>query len=223
MYSRIFPILLFVTLAGCASTKNVPMHTETARDLAGHTIAVAHRDLPDFMLMTATKAAFMGGLVGSISAFADGNAVVRLNNIQDPAYRIADESVDFLTKRHGVVLVPHDGRMVDGEATEDIANLYGDVDYVIDSRTLGWMVSYLPLDWNNYIVRYSASLRVIDTKKKLSVAEGLCSRETDKEKAPSYAELFNSSAAGLKRELENLSDQCVDQFLEKTLVTQAGG
>jgi hypothetical protein len=176
MCSRLFSTLLLVVLAGCASSKNVSMPTETARDLAGHTIAVAHRDLPDFMLMTATKAAFMGGLVGSISAFADGNAVVRLNNIQDPAYRIANESVDFLAKRHGVVLVPHDGRMVDGDATDDIANLYGDVDYVIDSRTLGWMVSYLPFDWNNYIVRYSASLRVIDTKKILSVAEGLCAR-----------------------------------------------
>jgi hypothetical protein len=84
------------------------------------------------------------------------------------------------------------------------------------------MFIYVPTDWDNYRVLYSARPRVIDRQQKAVIAEGFCSYKPEYEdtnKAPTREDLVGNDAEGLKRELAKAADCCIAFFRSSTVRT----
>ena len=84
----LFGLFALALLAGCVSVEHIPLATEAAQTLRGREVAVASREQPDFVAMTAARAA-IGGLIGGAIMAEGGKRVVEDNNVQDPAHAIA--------------------------------------------------------------------------------------------------------------------------------------
>jgi hypothetical protein len=188
-----------VTLAGCVSTKNVPLQQARMASLQGKTLTVVKREKPSFTAMTAGKAAF--GLIGAAAMVAKGNSIVQENNVEDPAGYIAKELAGDLAAVYSMTIVP----------------VEGGADLLLDVRTVNWSFAYFPTDWNSYRVIYSTKLKLTDKSGKV-LAEGFCARIPEKsDGAPGYEELMADQAARLKQELKAGADQCIGEFRTKVL------
>jgi hypothetical protein len=187
-----------VTLAGCVSTKIVPLQQGRMASLQGKTLTVAKHEKPSFGAMTAGKAAF--GIIGAAAMIAKGNSIVQENNVEDPAGYIAKELAGDLATTHSLTVVPADGG----------------ADILLDVRTVNWSFAYFPTDWNSYRVIYSAKLKLTDTRSGKVLAEGFCARIPEKsDGAPGYEELMADQAARLKQELTAGADHCIAEFRSK--------
>lgn len=204
-------ILILISFAllftGCASVTKVPMSAQTANSLKQQTLTHTTRAKPDFAAMTAAKATF--AVVGAFAMIADGNNIVKTNNVADPAEAIAAGLANALTESHGVK-VSAPAAVTSNDAAEIAAAAKDKASYVLDVQTLGWSFAYFPTDWTHYRVMYSARARLIDTATKAVVAEGACSRVPQTNvNAPTYDQLTANSAALLKQELALAAGACV--------------
>jgi hypothetical protein len=85
MRKEIGVVFLVLAVTGCVSTQNVPVTEDTVTDMNGKSLAVAKRDKPDFVAMTAGKAAF--GLIGAGAMVGAGNKIVQENSVDDQRRR----------------------------------------------------------------------------------------------------------------------------------------
>jgi hypothetical protein len=212
-------VVSVVALAGCVSTKNVPIRPERLANLSGSTIAVTTREKPSFAATTAGKASF--GLIGAAAMVSAGNNIVQKNAVGDPAGAIARELAEGFASAHGLTVVPATGGVARSTSPSELSRQYTGADLLMDVQTTNWGFAYFPSDWNNYRVLYHAKARLIDTKTRKTLAEGFCSRVPEKTAdAPSYDALLADSAARLKQELEAAADYCVSEFRTKMLGTR---
>jgi hypothetical protein len=214
-----FALLLSYALAGCVSTKTVPVDRGVLAGFHGATVVTSQRGKPAFAANTAGKA--MLGAIGGIAAVTSGNAIIRDNDVPDPAVQIKDVLLSDLLRDEGL-------RKIDNSATTDtmnvaqIAKQYSNADLVLDIQTVNWSFWYFPTDFSHYRVIYSAKLRLIDTKHARLIADGFCARAPEKTPdAPTRAELLDDHAAGLKKQLAIAADYCANEFRTKALLESA--
>jgi hypothetical protein len=161
--------------------------------------------------MTAGKAMF-GALGGAAMAIA-GNNLVKENGVPDPADYIANELTKGFADANAMTVASNGNVVATAVKPADLAKQYADADLLLDVQTINWSFAYFPTDWNNYRVMYSARLRVIDVKKAAVLAEGFCSRVPENsDTAPSYDDLVNDGAAGLKKELLVAANYCIREL-----------
>jgi hypothetical protein len=211
-----FALLLSYTLSGCVSTKTVAVDRGVLAGFHGASIVTSQREKPSFAANTAGKAMF--GAIGAVAAISSGNALVRDNEIPDPAVHIRDALLTDLLRDEGLT-------KVDNSATTDtmdvaqLAKQYSNADLVLDIQTINWSFWYFPTDFSHYKVMYSAKLRLIDTKHAKLIADSFCARIPEKTPdAPTRAELLDDNAAGLKKQLAMAADYCVNEFRSKALL-----
>lgn len=215
MLKKILSIATLVVLAGCVSTKNIPIDHSKVSLTKPEKILSSKRVKPNFSAMTAGKAAF--GLFGAAAMISAGNDIIEKNKVEDPAYYISSELSKALSEKYRLEQV-ESNKLIKGSKSTQIAETYSDSDWVIDIETINWSFAYFPTDWDNYRVIYSAKLRLIDTRDKNVIAEGFCSRVPEEnEQAPSYDELLEKDAERLKFELQEAAVYCVDEFKKKVL------
>jgi hypothetical protein len=220
---RVVPLfgpLALALLAGCVSVEHIPLATDAAQTLRGREVAVASREQPDFVAMTAARAA-IGGLIGAAVMAEGGRRVVENNNIQDPAHTIAQAIAAELRDAHQLRLAGS-AISVDSDDVAKIAKENAGGDLLIDVRTISWGYSYFPTTWNRYRVFYSARLRLIDLKNAKVIAEGFCSRMPEETPdAPTGDELLANGAEVLKRELKTAADTCIEHYRGSTFALAA--
>lgn len=218
---RVIAVVLgVVTLTGCVSTKNVPLHHGRAAALKGSTLTVTKREKPSFAAMTAGKA--MLGIVGATAMIVKGNNIIEENHVDDPAGYIADALAAELATAHGMTIVPVEGVIATSGHAADLSKLYRGADVVLDVQTVNWSFVYYVTDLNNYQVIYTAKLRLIDTRNRRVLAEGFCPPLRPKaEDAPGYDELLANQAARLKQELRVRADRCIADFRDRVLMASA--
>jgi len=209
----LFAVLL---LSGCVSTKNVQMDRESIKMSKPGSIMTTQREKPDFAAMTAGKAAF--ALFGAMAMISAGNEIIEENAVDDPADFISKELAKHLSNSLILKMKNGDSKLIDSTDTSDIASSYSASDLVLDVQTINWSFVYFPTDWDSYRVIYSAKIRLIDTRNKSLIAEGFCSRVPEEnESAPSYDDLLNKQAAGLKKELHEAAIHCISEFKNNVL------
>jgi hypothetical protein len=215
--SRFFSVaIVLAALAGCVSTKNVPLKKEALAAHQAGTASLTVREKPSFSAMTAGKAMF--GMIGAAAMISAGNALVKENEVEDPAGYIGSKLLDGLASENALTVVPANGAIAKSNEPKELAKLYPQADVLLDVQTINWSLVYFPTDWNSYRVIYSAKLRVIDRKKGTLLADGFCARVPDQTpQSPSYAQLTDNKAAGLKQELMIAADFCVNEFRNKVL------
>ena len=212
-------ILASLFLVGCVSTKNVPVPDGNIDDFRNHTVTVPKRGIPDFAASTAGKASF--GLIGAAATISEGNKIIKENEVEDPANYICEQLIPALSDKYQLVRIDTNASELKSEDVINISRVFKDADYVLDVRTINWSFIYFPTDWNNYRVIYSSKLRLIDTKKSMTIAEGFCSRVPEQdENSPSYDELLSNNAERLKQELRVSADHCIDHFKKNVFMLQ---
>ena len=221
MKIKFLAILILGSLffVGCVSTKNVPVDDSKIDDFRNHTVTVPTRALPDFAASTAGKASF--GLIGAAAMISEGNKIIKENDVEDPANYISKQLISALSNKYQLVHIDANTSELESEDVKNISRAFKDADYVLDVRTVNWSFIYFPTDWNNYRVIYSSKLRLIDTKKRMTIAEGFCSRVPEEDdNAPSYDELLGNNAERLKNELRVSADHCIDHFKKNVFMMQ---
>ncbi len=166
--------------------------------------------------MTADKAMF--GAIGGAAMISKGNKIIRENNVPDPAATIGATLVNDLATKYSLV-IKQPTIQTSSTKTAEIASDYRNADLVLDIQTRNWGFVYLPMDWDNYRILYSAKLKLIDTKKVAELASGSASYDSKKSNShhPSYEQLIDNEAAGLKQELLKAQSHCITDFRQRIL------
>lgn len=203
-------------VAGCATVKHTPLSPERSAQLAGKSFASTQHPAPSFTAFTAGKAAF--ALLGAAAMVAEGNEIVKTNNIEDPALAISRGLVDRLAiSRSGRSLQLAKGPASSDEVAALVAAHPG-ADYLVDVKTFNWMFNYYPNDWSHYRVSYSARARLIDTSTRQVVAETVCqSVQGDDKNPPTKDQLLEKEATLLKTYLQKAAAGCVEVLSKEML------
>lgn len=203
---------LISILSGCA-TKTVPLNPNAGSAYRGKSITYAIHETPDFSAMTAGMATFGG--IGGAAMVGKGNKIIRENEVPDPARAIAAVLVNDLATEYGLlVMLPN--KKTHAKNPEGIASDYRESDLVLDVQTFNWGFAYFPLDWNNYRILYVCKLKLIDTEKQTVLAVGKFKYDSkDSGVYPSYDQLMNNKAEGLKMELKKAEEKCIADFRKR--------
>ncbi len=210
-----------VILAGCASTDlALPGKTKAPVDLSsvldGKRMILAKREKPAFTAVTGGKAAL--GMLGGGAMGVAGNRIVKRNNVQDPAGRIAQNVASAVSSRHRVNVVGAGSHSVDKLSVAEIASAHSDADLVLDIRTKGWGFTYFPTDWKHYRVTYNAKMRLIDTATRTVVHKANCNRMPKRTGTePTRKQLLANNAALLKQKLDEQASICAEKFKKKLM------
>ncbi len=202
-------------LSACVSTKTVKLDLPSLQQAGHQTVTLTSHERPSFGAMTAGKAQF--GLLGAAAMISAGNAIVKENEIEDPAIGIAQELGRVLAAHMSVPVQTANG-LVSAKDPAAIAKQYPDAGLLLDVQTINWSFAYFPTDWNNYRVIYSVKMRLIDARTRKLVAEGFCARVPEySPDAPAHAQLLANKAAELKSRLQSSADQCQEELKMQVL------
>jgi hypothetical protein len=203
-------------VAGCATVSHSPLSTEKSAQLAGKAFASTQYRVPDFAAFTAGKAAF--ALVGAAAMIAEGNDIVKTNNIEDPALAISRGLVDRLAASRSAKALELAKVKSNSDDVQSLVAAHPGADYLVDVKTFNWMFNYYPTDWAHYRVTYSARARLIDTSTRQVVAETMCqSVQGDDKNPPTKDQLLEKEAALLKDYLRKAAAGCVEALSQQML------
>jgi hypothetical protein len=203
-------IVAIVFLAGCA-TVSTPVSKDASAQLQGKTLVRSHYSAPDFTAFSAGKAAFIG-LLGIPSMIAEGNSIIKANEIADPAIEISQALSKIVASKHAMKAV-ESSLVAASDDPKALATTYTGADYILDVKTSNWAFIYYPTDWSHYKVAYRAQLRLIDAARQTVVAESSClSEQGDEAKRPSKEQLLENRARLLKSYLAKAASSCADVF-----------
>lgn len=209
-------LLTALWLSGCTAIKKQTLSQDSHASMKEQSVTATKRAKPDFAAMTATKGAF--ALLGAVAAISDGNSMVQRYSIDDPADVIALNLMAALKEAHAMRPADEAMNVSTDDPKQISASAQGKAAYVVDVQTINWSFLYYPLNWARYRVIYTARVRLINTSDQAVVAEGFCKRIPDDEPhAPSYDDLINDNAAGLKKELAIAAQECVSAMKTEML------
>ena len=202
-----------VFIYACASPASKEIKIENTKNMSDKNLVRTQYEKPNFIAGTATTGAF--AMLGAVAAISQGNSLIEKNNVGDPAIKIGDELCKYICEKYNLKMLDNLGKKSSSNEINDLINEYREANYILDIKTTGWGFGYFPGDWNNYYVNYSSFLRVIDTETKEIIAQGACVRMPkyeDTNKAPTYDYLVENNAQGLKNELNDSADYCIELY-----------
>lgn len=202
--------------AGCASipTQSVPDQSMVA--WKGKTVAFTSRPRPSMVMMTAGKGAF--GPIGVAAGISAGNALVKEDNIPDPAPRVANDLLQIAERQYGVVPASLPPPTVDTRDVAQLANAGKGADLLFDVESLGQGINYYPTDWSHYWLMSGLILRVIDVRTGAVVGEAVCRQSSQhQQNPPDRKQLLANEGQLLKSMIAAQSDACRDQFVGQVL------
>jgi hypothetical protein len=208
-------LLLLVSAAPCAFARDKvqPIAPDVAAALTGKTLGVTRRaEKPSFIAMTAGKATF--AVLGVAAMAADGNKLVKDNQIADPADIIESALVAALVKHYGLVPNPAGvSTITPGNDLKQIIAAQPGADLILDIRTIGWQYAYGSTHWSSYWVSYAVETKLIDASSGKQLTHQSCSSNTQKHAVhPSREQLVENQAQLLKEVLGHLSWNCAQQI-----------
>lgn len=203
-------------LVGCAAPAKRAVDAGATSALRNQTLAVTVRPLPDFAAMTAGKAAF--AVLGALAMISEGNRLVALHKLPDPAVAIAGGAAGALESAHGMRLVQPPVPVSGSDAGAWARAARGKARYLLDVETRYWGYGYFSTDWTHYAARHTALARLIDTESGAVMAEGFCKYWPESNAgAPTHDELFANDATLLKRLFAGAAAACVQTLRTEML------
>lgn len=216
MIMRFVWTMIIVSLTACSTVSHVPLSEEASTQLKGKTITTTRYPKSDFSAFTSSKAAF--AMVGAVAMISEGNEIVKTNNIEDPALKIAKELTDKLATARGMRLIPAGDKAAQSDDISVLLTTYPKADYVLDVKTTLWMFNYYPTDWSHYKVTYNARLRLIESSTNNVLAQALCKTvQGDDKNPPTKDQLLENHAKLLKEYLNKAASACGDLLSKDVL------
>lgn len=204
-------LILFLFLAGCAG-KNMAIDRATLPTMQGKSVALVKNESPSFIALTSGKGMF--AILGVAAAAAEGNQLVKNDEILDPATNISKLLAQELNSRYGLSPVEDTCPLADSRSVAEIAKLAQDSDFALDVATYNWQFVYDGFSFSDYLVGYSVKMRLIDVANSRVISEGLCTYDTKTAGKPlvSYEALLENNSAYIKQSLEDATLFCVDKY-----------
>lgn len=194
-------------ISACSSVKVVELSDVDASLLRGKSIAIVkYEDKPHFIATTPINAQF--GLLGVTTAIANGNSIIKNNNIVDPSITISEKLALDFEEHYGATVAASDV-LSDGHKVDHLVEAYSDYDYILDVRGLGWGAVFYRASLTRYKVFFNASVRLIDRKSKKIITQTSCGAGSAHEHfslAPTYQQL--EAGVKLKKELAAIVESC---------------
>jgi hypothetical protein len=203
--------LCAAVLSGCAAPQPQRIDPRAIDGLREQTASTSTREVPGFVALTATKAAF--ALAGGLVALSEGNRLIAENQVADPAVAIAAGLRLSLEQKYGMRFTDTPVPLSSDDPESIAKAVAGKTRYMLDVRSEGWSFGYFPTDWTHYRVMYGARARLIDTETKTVIAEGVCRHAPESnEGAPTYDQLLDNKAMLLKQTLTTIATGCVTRM-----------
>jgi hypothetical protein len=207
--SLVGALAIVASLSACTTVSHVPLSKETSAQLKGKSVTTTQYPTADFAAFTPTKAVF--GVLGALAMIADGNKIVKTNNIEDPALKISQELAVKLNAVSGMTVVANGNTTSKSDDVSALLSSYPKTDYLVDVKTFAWQYVYYPTDWSHYKVMYNARFRLIESSTKKVIAETLCRYvQKDDENRPTQDQLLENQAQLLKDQLGKAVSACVE-------------
>lgn len=199
MFSKIALLAIAAMISGCAAVGTTVAEKGSLTRLKGQTVTLKVDEPSGFILSTPeTNRTYLRAVV----MVREGNALVRTNNVGDPANGIATGVAQKLRDAYGVTLAP---------ATTAA--------YSINVQTTNWGLFLTGSDKNKFGVLYMATFQLVDLKKGSVVASGNC--KPDEGAGPRIVadkeQLLSLSAQGLKNALGQSVNACVQHISNQIL------
>lgn len=208
-------LVAIALLTGCATT-NSPMTAENAQKLTGESLIVTKRESPSFIAMTSSKGMF--AVLGVAAAVSAGNEMVKTNNVEDPAFYIADAMAKKLTDQHAMAYAGQMEKTLTADEAAGVAKELPGYSYAVDVTSTGWSFIYDGFNFSDYYLRYGAEFHLIDIGSGTAIAEGNCSYNSKEEVGTvKYEDMMANDAAYIKEQLKAAADNCIGQFSENLL------
>ncbi|MFC3814745.1 hypothetical protein [Lysobacter sp. GCM10012299] len=199
-------------MSASAKDKLIMLSDADAAALQGKSVAVTIHERPGFSAMTAGKATF--GLLGAAAMYSAGNALVKDNDIKDPAEIVRMQLAASLASAYGANVLATDTAPTEAKKPKEIAATHPQADYVLDVRSVGWMYAYFPTQWGTYWVGYSAQVQLVD-KSGRQVSNAACNTHTRENKHPPSREQLHADNAQLLKDVTAALGWTCTQLLAK--------
>ena len=181
---------------------------------------------PVLTFLAASEAAAVGyaqgtgnfaGQVDAQSAMAASDvSLLQVFNIEDPAIYIKNKLAEELghhydfgnTVIHTNALPRHENK------PEEIQKYFPHDGYLLTVTTFNWLVSYFPFDWNSYAMHYWVKVKIYNTETgKLIFSDKISA--SDKDSAPTRAQLFASKATIFRTMKQKLAEDCLIELRQE--------
>lgn len=222
MLKKILVIICVFSITGCAGIQHLPLSQDDSQNLSGKSLQTSVSKIPSFMVMTPGKGALMGfgligGLIAASSAQSEGQKLIEENGVPDPAVLISEQLKTTLADKYNLTVVGTAPIIAEQSKIPNLIEIAKSrSDLLLDVRTTGWQMIYLPSKWNEYRIISFFWMRLIDVQSQRVIAEEFAKYIPDSSEIPlTYDYLTGNNAAGLKRELLNAVVYSVDFFLKQ--------
>lgn len=215
---RALAVMLIVAplSVGCASIPTQSVSNQSMVAWKGRTVAFTARPRPSMVMMTAGKGAL--GLIGVAAGVSAGNALVKEDQIPDPAPLVANDLLQIAEKQYGVVPASLPPATVDTRDVAELTKAGKGADLLFDVESLGQAINYYPTDWSHYWLMSGLILRVIDVHTGTVVGEAVCRQNSQHQpNPPNKNELLANDGQVLKSMIAAQSEACRDQFADQVL------
>lgn len=209
-------LLVAPIVVGCTTVPTQSVSNQSMASWKGKTVAFTSRPRPSMVMMTPTKGAF--GLIGVAAGVSAGNALVKKDNIPDPAPVVAHDLLQIAEQQYGVVPASLPPAAVDTRDIAELAKAANGADLLFDVESLGQGINYYPTKWEHYWLMSGLILRVIDVHTGTVVGQAVCHQNShDQPNPPSKDQLLDNGGQGLKSMIAAQSDACRDLFAAQVL------
>lgn len=188
--------------------------TDELAKYTGKNMSATAYPSPTFTHFKPTNAIF--GLFGGLAANSAGNALVKSHAIDDPALGIARTLATKLATSIGATPMADPGVSRDDDLESVIASVPG-ADVLVDVRTGFWGTIYIATQWGRNYVKYTATLRVIDSATKSVLGKASCVSTQGESHGVTDEQMMANGAAQLKYFLQQAQFDCTDQFAKTVL------
>jgi hypothetical protein len=195
----------------------MPLDRPALRASQPRTLALVKTATPQFAAETSQGliiASFfnaVGSVVHAVASRSSGEALAHEKQIRDPAVDIGWALAQALKRKYALEFVKTSGRSSQSASADDLSDEFGTADLVLEIGTSDW--GFRPTGLGRYGVTYDGTVRLVDTRRRAVVAEGVCSSHPlPSQGAPDHDQLLKNHGAALKELVQSISEFCLRDY-----------
>jgi hypothetical protein len=218
-----------VTVLSAFSTEHIPISSEHVKALTSSTFTVVHYDPEPFMVWRGEQKArsaalmFFGAIGGAIEggmqladAKEDGAKFISQTQLTDPITQVQIRFLQAWQQELGVRELA-ESKLASDDDEEGLQKKFK-TDYVLDFKTTGWMITFLPQsafssDPKTFRAVYAARARLVRLRDKTVIWQETCKYDRDSSLTPvlTFADLAGAdSGTNAKTAMQTLALNCAD-------------
>jgi len=211
-------VVALLMTSACVSTKPASRPIGAEASLEGRSVVLVETASPDFGVVSSSEQMVAGlfPIIAARDAHAirdTGNKVRADDHIEDPARTIGHALLEELAGTYHLKVADSQGILAITQEPQQLAKQYPESELILSVATSQWGVLYTPMHPTRYDVWYSATAKLVETKKARLIREATCiHRPKYSPDAPTYEEILENSGERLIAALKAAQEICLESF-----------